>query len=439
VETGWLQFLPHAANDWRDTTLVNVPIATDWLVITNGTQVIELRRDATNRLWRLVRPLPARANNLRITEALGQLNNAKVSRFITDDPKADLTAYGLEPAALDVWLGSGTNLVTAIHGGKEVSGMPGEMYARREGLASVVSTPKESLAAWRGLLYQFRDPNLVELTAPVTEIEMHGPNKYTLQWGANGWSVAGQKFAVDGEQVTNLMRTLTGLRITDFVQDAVTASVLQSYGLTNAVPEVTLRAAAAGDTSRVLVQLFFGSLTTNKEIYVKRGDEDFVYQTPVADLNRLTLPGDFYRVPEIWQYSETNVAEVTLRENGKVRQLIRNGANNWSLAPGSSGIIEPHAVEEAVHRLGDLRAEAWFGRTFDAVQCGMTTNSLSVTVELKTGEKETVDFGTQVSLGGNQSTPVAAVTLDGERWAFLFPRLLWPFVAENLSVPADAP
>ncbi|MGA2244570.1 MAG: DUF4340 domain-containing protein [Verrucomicrobiota bacterium] len=438
TDTVWLQFLPHDANDWRDTTLVDVPASVDWLVITNGVQAVELRRDATNRLWRLVRPFAARANNLRIATALGQLRTATVSHFVSDDPKADLTAYGLEPASLDVWLGSGSNMLAAIHGGIDVSNPPGGMFARREGWNSVVTTPKASLAAWRGTVNDFRDPNLVELTAPVAEIDLHGPYNYTLQQGSNGWAVAGEKFAVDGELVTNLIKTLASLRVAEFVKDSVTPSDLQNYGLTNPVPLVTLRA-GVDDTNRIFAQLLFGATDKDNQIYVKRGDEDFVYSLSLQGLDRLQLPGDYYRAPQIWNYSETNVAQVTLRQNGKVRQMIRSGTNDWSLAAGSQGFIEPHAIEETVHRLGDLKAEAWIGRKFNDAESGVTTNSLSVTVDLKSGEKRSVTFGQRIQVTSDQSTALAVVTLDGERWEFVFPRVLCELVAENLTIPADAP
>jgi len=442
TDASWLQFLPRDAAEWRDTTLVDMPATPDWLVITNGTQAIELRRDATNRLWRMVRPLQARADNLRILTALQQLRTAKVSQFISDDPKADLTSYGLDPAALDIWLGNGTNLLTAIHAGKDVAGAPGEIFARREGWSTVVTTAKEPLAAWRGTVNDFRDPNLLELTAPPAEIEVRGENSFTLQQRAsNVWAVAGEKFPVDASQVQVLIRTLAGLRIADFVQDVVTASGLQGFGLATPSRQITLRA-AAGDTTSVVAQLLFGgSNTNNNQIYVKRGDEDFVYAMSPDNMGQLLLPGDYYRDHRVWSFSETNVAEVTLHQNGKIRQMIRNGTNDWSLAAGSQGMITPPAVEETVHRLGQLTVMAWIGRKFNSLEdIGITTNSLSVTVELKTGEKYSVDFGKEVHLPSqNQSTALATVTLEGARWAFVFPPLLCQLVAESLTIPPDAP
>ena len=46
-------------------------------------------------------------------------------------------------------------------------------------------------------------------------------------------------------------------------------------------------------------------------------------------------------------------------------------------------------------------------------------------VELKNGEKFSVAFGTELP---SANTALAAVTLDGERWAFVFPPVLYQFV-----------
>ena len=435
TDAGWLQFLPRDAASWRDTTLVDTPDTVDWIVITNGAKAIELRRDVTNRLWRMIRPQPARADSLRIVTALQQLRTAQVSQFVSDEPKADLTTFGLEPAALDVWLGHGTNLLTAIHAGKDVAGNPGQMFARREGLNAIVATAKEPLAPWRGSVIDFRDPHLLELTAPVAEIEVHGENNFTLQQrGSNVWTVAGEKFPADAENIQAFIRQLANLRVADFVQDVVTGPGLQLFGLTNPPSrQITLRA-AVGDTNSVIAQLLFGATTTN-QIYVKRADEAFVYALALDDLNNLQLYGDYYRDRRFWHFSEADVVNVTLHQNGTTRQLLRAGTNEWSLAAGSQGIINPPAVEETIHRLGELTAAGWLGRNAATLgRIGLNTNNLSVAIELKSGEKYAVDFGAEVA-----QTALAAVTLDGERWAFVFPPVIYPLVSSYLTISTNAP
>ena len=130
----------------------------DSIVLTNGAKIIELRRDATNRLWRMTRPLQARADSDRITDALQQLQTAQVAQFVTDDAKADLTAFGLQPADLDLWLNRGTNFISAIHTGKSPTNDAAQIYAKREGWNAVFTTAREPLSPWHGTVNDFRDP-----------------------------------------------------------------------------------------------------------------------------------------------------------------------------------------------------------------------------------------------------------------------------------------
>jgi len=49
---------------------------------------------------------------------------------------------------------------------------------------------------------------------------------------------------------------------------------------------------------------------------------------------------------------------------------------------------------------------------------GLAPDNLEITVELKNGDKFSTAFGTELP---NAHTALAAVTLDGERWAYVFP------------------
>jgi hypothetical protein len=433
ADADWLKFIPRSANDWRDTALVNANNSgLDWIVLTNGTKVIELRRDATNHLWRMIRPFPARADADRITDALQHLQTARVVQFITDDPKADLAAFGLQPADLDLWLGHGTNFISAIHVGKSPTNDPTQVFARRERWNAIVTTAKEPLSPWRGSVNDFRDSHLLELTAPVAEIEVHGQDNFTLQrQGSNDWQIAGEKFVADAENAQLFIKTLAGLRIAEFVKDVVTTPDLPAYGLATPTRQITLRS-AAGDTNGVIVQLSFGT-NQNNEVFVRRADEDFVYAVTAEDFNRLPEAAWEFRERRIWNFTEGDVAQITIHQNGKTRQIVRTGPNKWSLAAGSQGIINPPAIEETTHRFGELTAYGWVGRNITEPEknYGLNTNNLQITVELKNGAKCTVDFGTELP----SQTALAAVTLDGERWALIFPPVLYQFVLSYLTIP----
>ncbi len=435
TDAGWLQWLPRAADEWRDTALVDAAGTTDWIVVTNGAKVLEFRRDPTNRLWRIVRPYPARADGTRIAAALQQLQSGHVTQFVADDPR-DLSSYGLQPAELDVWLGHGTNFTAAVHVGKNSADSSSQFYARREGWNAVVTTAGENFAAWRGAVNDFRDPHLLALTGPVGEIEVLGENHFSLQQqGENRWTVAGEKFPADAENVHNFLKLLTGLRVADFVKDFATTSDLQGFGLATPARQIILRG-AAGDTNNVLTQLLFSTTDTNR-VLVKCADEGFVYALRTEDFARLPEAGWEFRDRRIWSFSETNVAQVTLRQNGKARTMIRTGDNKWSLGPGSQGIINPPAIEETLHRLGDLTATGWVGHDVTAPEkYGLNPDNLALTIELKTGEKQSVDFGMELPRG---QTALASVNFDGSRWVFVFPPVLYQFVVTYLTIPANAP
>jgi hypothetical protein len=440
ADADWLRFIPHAPNDWRDTALVDASHwSLDWIVLTNGAKAIELRRDATNHLWRMIRPFPARADAERITDALQHLQTARVTQFITDDPKADWAAFGLQPADFDLWLGHGTNFVSAFHVGKSPTNDSTQVFARRERWNAIVTTAKEPLSPWRGSVNDFRDSHLLELTAPVAEIEVHGQTDFTLQrHGSNDWRVADEKFPGDAENVQEFIKFLAGLRLTEFVKDVVTAPDLPAYGLATPSRRIILRS-VAGDTNAVIADILLGAAQTN-EVFAKRADEDFIYGVATEKLSRMP---DFessweFRDRQIWNFSENDVSQIMLHQNGKTRVMIRNGLNQWSLAPGSQGIINPPAIEETTHRFGGLTATYWLGRNITEPEknYGLNTNNLQITFELKNGEKHTVDFGMEAPPA---HTALAAVTLDGERWAFIFPPVLYQFVSIYLTIPANAP
>jgi hypothetical protein len=439
TDSDWLQLVPQVADQWRDSALVDAVRSFDWIVLTNNTKglAIELRRDPTNHLWRMIRPLQARADTGSIDETLQRLRSARVTQFIPADAKTDPAAFGLQPAGLDLWLGSGTN-TSAIHIGKSPTNDASQLYGRREGWNTILTTAGETLLPWFGSVNSFRDRNLVELTTPADEIEMLGPgtNRFTLQrQGSNDWKIAGETFSADAANVELFIKTLAGLRVADFVRDVVTAPELPKYGLAAPQREIILRS-KTGDTNTIIADLMFG-VTTNG-VFVRRADEDFIYAITVGDFNRLPEADWEYRDRRVWSFNTNDVAQVTVRKDGRMRQLARNGAGQWMLAAASGPQdIATGPIEQAVGQLSQLTAEAWVGRNVTEPQnYGLDTNNLQIAIELKNGRKLAVDFGLPIF---NGNSALAATTLDNERWVFIFPTVPYQFVLAALTIPASSP
>ncbi len=437
ADVDWLKYIPQASTDWRDSALVSMPNGCDSIILTNGAKIIELHSNPTNRLWQMTRPLSARANNDYIASALQQLQMASVSHFITDNSNTDLTAFGLQPASLDLWLRNGSSLVAGLYIGKTWTNDPSLVFAKRDGLNTIVTTTNLPLAPWYGKVNDFRDPYLLELTAPVAEIESIGPGTNHLiiqRQGTNAWKIVGQTFPVDAGAVQSFIQTLAGLRISEFVEDVVTPADWPKFGLETPSRQIILRS-TAGDTNAVIAQLLFGDTHTN-EVFVRRPDEDFIYAITPEDSARLSEKAPWqFRERSIWNFSENDVASITVHQNGKTRKMDHTGPNHWSLVEGS-GIINPPAIEEVAHELGNMAAEVWVSRGLsDPAIFGIKPGNLSITVTLKNGQSQTVDFGGEIA----KRFVMAAVTLDGERWVFVYPPAPYTYIVNYLTIPSNVP
>jgi hypothetical protein len=186
-----------------------------------------------------------------------------------------------------------------------------------------------------------------------------------------------------------------------------------------------------GPTNPIVVEVDFGTNQADK-VFARRADESCVYAVKFADFQRLPSVSWEMRERRIWDYSTNDIASVTIQQAGRVRQVLRKGANDWSLAPGSQGVINVLGVEETVRALCQLAAVAWMARGDESrARYGFAENGPRVTLELKSGGKASVEFSAQASA----NSPYAAVTLDGQLWIFQFPTWLYDYVQRYLAVP----
>ncbi len=218
------------------------------------------------------------------------------------------------------------------------------------------------------------------------------------------------------------------------MKDAVTKPDLTNYDLAAPQHEIILRS-KAGDTNAVIAELDFGAVQTNG-IFVRRPDENFVYAVKEQDFNLLPDTVWEFRNRRIWNFSVDDVAQITIHQDGKTRQIVHNGPGKWSLAAGSQGFIEDKYIEQAVEMFHQLFAVGWVAHNFAGPEIGIYTNSLQITFELKNGEKDAVDFGAEYR---QKQTALAGITLDGERWGFVLPPALFQLASIYLTIPLNVP
>lgn len=431
VDSQLFRFLPAKSDDWRDTALVDLRgLGFDRIAVSNANAVLELQQSATNELWRLVMPMTARADNLRLGDALQKLQTTRVVQFVTDVPNVDPDAFGFHAPELQLTLAHDTNVLTALQFGRSPTNDSTLVYARRIGSPSVFTVEREPLRPWLAPLNKFRDPHLVTLLRPVLEVEVSGSDTFTLQRTAtNSWRLADSELPMDNGFVAEFLLPLVTAPIQQF-KDSITAADLPQFGLTTPVRRILLRGPAlTGGTNCVQADLAFGA-PMDGLVYVRRADENPVYAINIADYARLARSGWQLRDRQIWRCAATNVVRIAVQRGARKCELQRVGAGSWAFAAGSQGVVNVGEVEKTVVGLSSLDASAWVGRgADDRARFGFdTATNLQVRIELKDGTKHELEFGASSEDG----YPYALITIGGEPWIFEFPMTLY-FMLQNPS------
>ena len=440
VDSDVLDLFPTNANAWRDMNLADIGgAAFDRIVVTNTVRSqwsFMLQRDSTNRLWGMTFPLTVRADSEKVENAVEQLQQLRVRDFISDDPKADLESLGLQPPALTLALGQGTNSVLVLDVGKELTNSPGLVYARRRDQTAVVTLSTNTLSQWNTSYDVFRDRHLVTMLGPIESIQIIGQDDFTMVWQTNNsWRVTPENFIADDLMATHLARTLSELQVADFERDSLTpdAPELPNYGLKTPARQLKISWAPSATATNAPTKLDFG-VSTNGQVFARRLGELSVYGIARQDFDALPSASWEMRDRRIWNFEVNDIVRVTIQQNGQTREIVRHGTNGWTLATNSSGSINDSALEDIMRDLSHLTAFSWIAHGKDKLAgYGIGAQAYQLTIELKSGQKLSFQLGAPARLG----SVYAAVLLNGEPWIFEFPPDILPSLQFSLTIPSS--
>lgn len=430
--------LPLTANSWRDTyVLPQNGFTFNRVEVRTGQGIREFQRDETNQLWRITKPIAARADNVRFKDWLRQLRawNIYGNGFV-DNPAPTLDT-GLSAPELALVLAQGTNEVFGLQFGNHITN--NVVYARRSQHSNVVVLADQLLEPLRGSPNEFRDRRLLTFPpASVDLVKVQSEESFTLQRQTNGtWRVLEQtNFVVDTALANEMLLNLNGLDVFEFVKDVVTDWM--PYGLSPAVHQYQLfhggtNLPPAG-TDALVAELDLGR-TTAGTIFARRPDEASVYS--LTEIEAKKLPRSLYQLRDrrVWNFTTNEVKRVIIEQDGRKRELVKNSKGTWSMAPGTQGILNPFAVEETLYRLGELRAVKWLPRTQgNLARYGITAQSHALTLVLDRDGKEQ-----RLGLRLGSLTPTrdvyAAVVLDDTPVLFELPQALHDYLTSYLNAP----
>lgn len=428
------QSLPRSVNDWRDGSLfTTAPHSFDHVAVSRANGDFLLEHDATNRLWRLARPLH-RADRLKMSSLLTTLLDARVLSFVTDQPDPDLEAYGLLAPAAEVTLTLGTNVLQRIQFGKSPTNDPSRVFARRLSHHNIVLVSKSLLETLHVPVADLRDRHLLILPPRVDTIEVRSEEPFTLRKQTNDLWMTGEGMVADPTFMRIWLEDISRLQVVEFVKDVVTD--FSNFGLASPTRQYLFKTTvtnAVGPTNVVVAQLDFGTNQADR-VFVRRTDEDSVYALRLREYYRLPAASWQLRDHQVWSFTTNDVTRVIIRQNGQVRTLLRNSRNEWSSGPDTDPPVNSWSLDETLFQLGDLRAVTWAARgETNRAAFGFSDKGHQITFELKGADKPktlSLEFG-GASLYG---LPYAAATVDGQWWIFEFPWPLYPEVKRDLSI-----
>ena len=441
VDADILKLFPRNAEAWRETALIDFArVPFDQVTVTNASKnpAVQLQHNSSNNLWAMTAPMKARADNDKVQTALEALDQLQAQHFVSEDPKADLDSFGLQNPEFTISFGKGTNTLVTVNFGKESTNYPGLIYARRGDQNTVVAVSTNALGPWRGSYELFRDRHLVRLSAPLQSIEVQARDNFSLQWQTNNsWKVTlrgSDGFAADTKQTAGLAEMLANLEVINFERDAVAKSQLAGYGLMPPARRYILNWEQSTGITNPPVELDFGTNADGK-VFAQRSGEETIYGIATNDFEKLPDASWEMRARQIWNFSIDDVAQITIRDNGKTMGMIRSGTNGWALAPGSQGFINDSAVESVAGELGRLSAFSWVGHGAQYLTpLGFSADGYQLSIQLKNGEARNVQFGGPTRFG----SPYASVKLNDEPWIFEFPPDLFQRVYYCLRIPTGS-
>ena len=435
IESDLFDSLPRSANDWRDTSLVDLGgVSWNRLEVRSAGRGFAIQWDQTNGSYLLSKPTPARADFPKVVALWQKILSARVDKFVTDTPR-ELEQYGLEPPEAELAFGFDTNDLVVVQFGRSPTNDLSRVFARRMSQSNIVQVARSVLEALQTSHTELRDRRLLSFLPPAVDtIEVVGAESFTVRRQTNGaWMVTEpQSSPVDGEAMREWLDHL--FRLEGTVEKDVVTDFATLYFLAPPARQYLLKASltnAAGEvTNRVLAQLDIGARQEEK-IFARsrRIDENSVYSISVADFD--PLPGAAWQLRDrrVWSFTTNQISRVSIRHQGYTRQMSRTGSGEWNSA------INPFAVEETMFRLGELRAAAWVARGEEnRALYGFTEDGFKLTIELKTNDKPQV---LSLEFGGRAPTnyPYALATVDGQSWIFEFPLALSFQVLRDLSNP----
>ncbi len=376
--------------DFRDhrmtpflTTLINRAI----FQVSGGE--IELVKEQDN--WQLVRPIKARASNDAVVDILTKMNQAQISRFVSEN-RSNPGSFGLDTPAGVLTLFSAEGNKFEIEIGSPVPSHPESVYAGLPERNTVVEVNKGFASLFNITPNDLRDRKIGRLNSDLIDrvtIESAEP-RIVLAREENRWRLLTPvNRLANAENVNRLIQEINNGEVTQFVSD--TATDLTKYGLDHPRLRITFSSYSSENTAEsnagevVLSTLEFGN-SENGVTYGRLKEEPYIFSITDQMFEDLPKTEYSFRSLDILDLERDELVSVTVAKTGEDPvELTRDTKGKWVLK--NQGNRENDArIQLFLTALTGLRAAAWADDPNG--EYGFDRPSLEIKISYQAGERK---------------------------------------------------
>jgi hypothetical protein len=340
------------------------------------------------RLWRLVRPIGADADQTQANNLARAVAEGKLVRTVDDKP-ADLTPFGLKPPTTTVTVTTfDKKPLPSIEVGKSTP-IGFNAYVKLADSPAVLLTEGVFSSGMNKTVNDLRVRDLMAFklddvqkliiahdNGDLVEIDRDGDNWKMVKPGP---------YAADDTAVRLALSTLVNARASDFVADAP-GSVTQ-YGLEK--PHLTATVTLKNGEQQSMLFGFKQSGEGKSGIYVRRGERAPVYAVAEYVMSSLDKSALDFRDKTIVKVDPEAVQTVKIKGSDGEFTLKRAAAGKWNvMVGGNTSDGDLPVVERMLNQLRDLKGQSIVADPMPSAQpFGLDNPALEITLTGKDGKE----------------------------------------------------
>ncbi len=328
--------------------------------------------------WFIAAPIRARASGPILNRIVAAIERLRALDIITKEQRAlrnlSLADYGLDPAALSVYVESGDRREQLLIGNRTPFG--GGVYACKRLSDTVLIVPESFVALFPEDMHALRDQSLFQGAASrVVRIDIQRREAGFLQLvrRQNRWFVQQPvEWPADPSVVEDLLEAFVQARIQQFLWDAPVQELAQEQGVafrsewedgSLAVDQAAARLTLWWNGENAGQDVFLGRRLEDaaQEVYARRGGISSVFTVSDRLLQWADISVDAIRERQIWDMPLQDVSKIRMAKGEHRIELVQQGDTGWHLQEPIRTPADPKAVSRLWQACRRLRVQSFEG------------------------------------------------------------------------------